>query len=904
MGNICKGKKKSMRNSSVIDSHINFTTPSKLLEESKNREADSISRRSFERRSQKEITRSSILSIQNECLGAEIVERAKTAKEISQIEAALDQNFVLARLSDEGRQAVIEKMLLVTVSAGKVVFEANNAPTYLYIVNSGTLAELSRGEKVGEFRTGDSFGELALISRTHRKTTVRAVVKSKLWALSRELFNLALESVNKTAYEENFAFVSSVPLFEMLSKDDLDVLLSSMTELCYIAGQYIVKQGEEGDLFYVIKEGSVVCTEGTLDLRHMTKGEFFGEQALLYNSPRTATVKAIGPVVKCLVVSREVLMKAMGDQLSNVIYQNSIKVAFARSEVLSYMTEEQADVVSKLCTIQEFPKGAVVIPANTPVGSVIWIILKGSIVSDLLKAESLSTIGDTALTSEITGQSFPEHRAEGRENFIATISRRTIEEAVNCNLVSLITKNTAMTALRNVELLYSLSEAKFAALTSLLTIECFTKDAAIVQEATPADSFYIIKTGSAKVLVNGQVVRTMDALGYFGERAMLQQELRSATVVAQEDTECWVLTRDHFFSVVDDQIIKVLLKKISLQDERVRLEDLEMVRCLGGGMFGKVYLTLHKTKRVMYALKAVEKSRVICLNFWQSLLLEREVLLKLDHNFVMKLVKTMKDDKFDYFLMEYVPGLDFFDVLRQLGLVKEVDAQFYCGCLLMILEYLQEKQIVYRDLKPENIMIDEEGYPKLIDFGTAKIVEGRTFTILGTPHYMAPEVISGKGYSHAADLWSLGVILYEMVCGGVPYGESSSDPYIVYQKVVSDRLTYPSTLPMKFKGKPLIETLLNRNPAMRAGGRAQRVRSHAWFASVVWVKPKQEDLLMKRIQPPYLPKSSPWPKSKSSEFVRVEIEVSASQHDLQRHPLEVITQGASLIATEDWDHDF
>ena len=92
-------------------------------------------------------------------------------------------------------------------------------------------------------------------------------------------------------------------------------------------------------------------------------------------------------------------------------------------------------------------------------------------------------------------------------------------------------------------------------------------------------------------------------------------------------------------------------------------------------------------------------------------------------------------------------GIDFFDALRIKGLLNPAEVKFYVSVIVVILEYLHERMIVYRDLKPENIMIDEDGYPKLIDFGTAKIIEERTYTLLGTPQYMAPEVILGKGYN-------------------------------------------------------------------------------------------------------------------------------------------------------------
>ena len=122
-------------------------------------------------------------------------------------------------------------------------------------------------------------------------------------------------------------------------------------------------------------------------------------------------------------------------------------------------------------------------------------------------------------------------------------------------------------------------------------------------------------------------------------------------------------------------------------------------------------------------------------------------------------------------------------------------ATFYIGSLILAVEYLHSKNIVYRDLKPENAVVNKKGYLTMIDMGTAKVLNEetgyRTFTIIGTPHYMAPEVVEGKGYSFSVDIWALGIMLYEMVCGKLPYGENANDPVDIYKEIVKTKLKYP-----------------------------------------------------------------------------------------------------------------
>lgn len=121
---------------------------------------------------------------------------------------------------------------------------------------------------------------------------------------------------------------------------------------------------------------------------------------------------------------------------------------------------------------------------------------------------------------------------------------------------------------------------------------------------------------------------------------------------------------------------------------------------------------------------------------------------------------------------------------------------------------------------------------RLIDMGTAKVLSGkhggRTFTIIGTPHYMAPEIISGKGYSYSVDLWSVGICLFEFLCGEVPFAEDADDPYEIYEEIVKKPIVYPSFMKDK-KAKKIIDQLLSKVPELRLGGSYGALKGHVWF---------------------------------------------------------------------------
>ena len=206
-----------------------------------------------------------------------------------------------------------------------------------------------------------------------------------------------------------------------------------------------------------------------------------------------------------------------------------------------------------------------------------------------------------------------------------------------------------------------------------------------------------------------------------------------------------------------------------MQDASITLDDLYYIKFLGKGKFGSVSL-VHNQKNI-YAIKAisrrsVDKQKILAKYFVN----ERRVMLSLDHPFIVKMVKSMKNQFYCFFLIEHVNGKNLDEYLSTRLVKKNIpETQFYCGSMLLMLEYLQKKYIAHRDIKPANIMIDSNGYLKMIDFGTAKVLTDYTSTVIGTPHYIAPEILQGKGYSLSCDFWSVGITLLMLQHGNSIY---------------------------------------------------------------------------------------------------------------------------------------
>ncbi|KAK7923296.1 cAMP-dependent protein kinase type 2 [Apiospora marii] len=278
------------------------------------------------------------------------------------------------------------------------------------------------------------------------------------------------------------------------------------------------------------------------------------------------------------------------------------------------------------------------------------------------------------------------------------------------------------------------------------------------------------------------------------------------------------------------------------------LGDFDMLRTLGTGSFGRVHLVQSKHNQRYYAIKVLKKAQVVKMKQVEHTNDERRMLSEVKHPFLITLWGTFFDCKNIYMVMDFVEGGELFSLLRKSGRFPNPVAKFYAAEVTLALEYLHAKNIIYRDLKPENLLLDRHGHLKITDFGFAKRVPDKTWTLCGTPDYLAPEVVSNKGYNKSVDWWSLGILIYEMLCGYTPFWDSGS-PMKIYENILRGKVKYPQYI--NPDAHNLLQSLITPDLTKRLGnlyGGPQDVKNHPWFAEVTW-----DRLLRKDIDAPYTP---------------------------------------------------
>lgn len=279
----------------------------------------------------------------------------------------------------------------------------------------------------------------------------------------------------------------------------------------------------------------------------------------------------------------------------------------------------------------------------------------------------------------------------------------------------------------------------------------------------------------------------------------------------------------------------------------LNLDKLDIIKTVGTGSFGRVHLVKLKNSSKFYALKAVPKAHIAKEQQIEHILEEKRILNEIHHPLFLQLLGTFQTKSHLFIVTNYIAGGELFGILKKKTRFINNIAKFYAAEVIIALNYLHSKDIIYRDLKPENILLDTNGHIKLVDFGFAKFVPDVTYTLCGTPEYMAPEIILSKAYGKAVDWYALGVLIYEMLCGYPPFYDS--DQIQLYKKILSGKIHWP--MYVSEEAKHLIKQLITPDLTKRYGNLKNGsldIQDHPWFVGVDWDK-----VARLGVTPPFIP---------------------------------------------------
>ncbi|KAA3672395.1 protein kinase N [Paragonimus westermani] len=328
---------------------------------------------------------------------------------------------------------------------------------------------------------------------------------------------------------------------------------------------------------------------------------------------------------------------------------------------------------------------------------------------------------------------------------------------------------------------------------------------------------------------------------------------------------------DTFCSLVCISLISVASSTPSTRSSEpvLTMRDFRCIAVLGRGHFGKVLLTQHKDNQY-YAVKALKKAEILYRNEVDTLLAEKrifQIITDAQHPFLINLIACFQTTEHVLFVMEYARGGDLMLHIQQ-DVFSEPRAVFYAGCVVLGIEFLHSRKIVYRDLKLDNLLLDSRGYLKMADFGLCKEGMGptdRTSTFCGTPEFLAPEILTERSYTRAVDWWGLGVLIFEMLVGEPKSNESSPPvdarlrtiqcPFPgeseeeIFENITTQEVRYPRYLSME--ATVIMRRLMRRNVNQRLGSSSEdaaEVKRQPFFRNLDFAA-----LLEQKLPPPFTP---------------------------------------------------
>jgi len=685
-------------------------------------------------------------------LGAGLsVQKSRSTTEI--IKSALKTHFLLGNITDF--DPLLEALLYQPVLPGDVIIHQGTKGDLFYILEAGTADVEKDGVTVGGISGGKAFGELALLNNVARSATIRASHLCKLWTLDRKTFRAVLANQEHQAKEEKLNFLKTVKFFEQLSPSCITRIGDVLSVAHYSPQEKIIKQGEAGDKFYLIKSGKVSITQSTFtsskQLATLAAGGYFGELALQSNEPRKATVTALLPTV-CWTMDRGTFTSLLGN-MKEAIDESVGTQILRKVKLLDGLNDKQLLIISRCLTKEQYDVGHEIITQGEQ-GDHFYMLASG---------EVTVAVNHVEVARLSSGAFF------GEKALLANDVRGATVTAAAAPCVCLLLTRSDFTRL-------------LGPLDELIREESKRRTAAAKRDTAKKGFFSSFFSGP------------MDEEEERDERdpKRVEARVKADPVAAAAQAE---VSRQKQLKL-KNAVGLDLLQQFGAQ---YKLSQFAPVQLLYDGVFSNVKLVQHTKTAKTFALKVFKKQALMENNLERAPLSEKEIMVIFDFPFIVGCYATFTDHDCLYFLEELLPGGDFWSILyggsvelaknpdssHCTGLVIK-DALFYIVNVITILLHVHENDVAYRDLKPENFVMDGTGYLKLVDFGNAKFLPApcMTNTMCGSPEYVAPEMVLARDHNHSVDYWSLGILVYEILTRSTPFEHDNAVNYTKYCCVV------------------------------------------------------------------------------------------------------------------------
>ncbi|MCQ2816030.1 MAG: protein kinase [archaeon] len=765
--------------------------------------------------------------------------------------------------ADFHKNSKLRNFQKIKISKGSNIYNIEEAPEYMYIIYKGNvILESTPGlgfvGRIGgpsdqniKLKEKDSFGEHEIYNSLPRLYTAKCGDKEDcILFILNKVFLQEIININRKAFrtQNNDFLMKNLSVLNNYESIRKSIVLDGITMLKFHKDTQLFPYG----CIYVVVNGELISGYKNEKIKTLRQGDFIGHKEIIIENSNGVADLIACPGCELFSIPISSLINILGKEcLKTSIILFVIGTAFKRCEVLESVEIGTINKIYQLFEAKQFNPNEIVYKKGELLKEKIIIAAEGNLFIKskdsyealrgelLYPKEIIGNAGNVLVLEDILSLPFSLVLECDNEKIKKALNGQTITDIIISNDKAKKVQGVLTELLKHCRLT-NVTKQKLRELEKNVIIEKYASNTKIIEEGSKdIECFYFIHYGAVNFYKDSKYIRTLKTNSFFGLKAtLINSPIRTATAIAATSLEVFKIKAKAFINLFmndNAQLAQYFKSRLFQRDETVQLSDLEHIKLLGKGGFGFVNLVRSKKNKCLYAIKAIPVKKVIQYDMYELISNERNLLRRLDYELVMKSVKSFKNDEFAFILNEYIKGKTLGKLLKETGSLNKQSTLFYSACLVLVIEYLHYNCIIHRDIKPENIMINESGYIKLIDFGIAKEMsspDSCTNTIIGTPYYMSPEMIKGESYSNKVDYWALGVLIYELFTGKVPFGAECKDPTDIYNAVLNSQLNFTQQSSQEKEFVSLINGLLNKDKNKRICGK--EVMKCNWFNSIDW----------------------------------------------------------------------
>ena len=694
-----------------------------------------------------------------------------------------------------------------------------------------------------------------------------------------------LLSINKSNLNEKKNYLNSTFLSNIFNENEKEFLSEKMIKCSFNENKIIIRKNEKIDSLILLKNNNknfdeinlkinlIFCYVFNLnfDFDIISKKKIFFYQIFnsdiikKFESEKKFKNKILKFFFTKIILKTNYFKYFYLENLEN-IFNKIFEISFVKNYKNFEIVFKKNSLIKKLIFILN---GNVFYESNSQINYKKYDLLcEENIINEIILKDNLIA-NDYLITLEINVEEIVKFIEISFKNvekiFIENNNKNLIKNNKKFSIKEIIFVFERISHLKKIFLLKNLTQNKLFFLSLNLINKNYKRNEILIKKNTEADFLYFFIKGKIQILNEKKILRIFENdPTILGEISLLLNINHTSTVISLENnTKCYLLSKDFFDTILSKEFKSKLLSKIYFRNNNnINLFDLFFVKKIGDGKYGHVSL-VHNNNN-FFAIKAVNKKIAIKKkNLKKYFIKEKNFLIKLNHHFLITFVKTLQNKNYIFYLMEYINGFDlsYFLLLRDNNNNnideftkkklnqpenKKFQTQFYIANILLVINYLQSKKICHRDIKLENVMLTTNGYLKLIDFNACTEITSSTKTITGTPYYMAPELLLGKGYGLKVDFWSIGVLAYKIYLGYFPFGNDLLDPTKIYDEIINKDFSLPNEIDCYFGG--FIKGLLNKNVDERIGS-LNDVKKEKFYEFFEWDEVDKMNMI-----PPFVPK--------------------------------------------------